>query len=521
MSANWLEQTRSVLENIELLDQTVLDFMFDKLENPKDQVIIDNKLKNLIEMKQSKCMDALILLQDFDGVKKEEMAILEGKKSVSAGSRQPDIWYNFQQRLKDIKEYYKKHQNQNIQVIDKEFLKKSVFSPPYSEPLFSADEQQGKYVDLNVLYYEFLSFDLKKKKKVRLSEEYHIGDYLWYLEKFDAFHEIPLALKLKEYSSYKQYLQNLINYLKEFFLKTQPLTEFSIIDRQIQQDFEYRWKEGSILGWTNSGYEDVIDYSSNELYCKACKKLFTNSSIYAHHLEGKKHKMAQKNLEKDEKKISNLEYAPEKTDMGQEDQDQQTVAEANIKDEQKKKQLAQLEQYIIGLKKQLGEVINETILYVKKKQTRTYQEIEAENQQEKDAEPQSDSEDDDVPYNPKNVPLGPDGKPIPYWLYKLHQLGIEYKCEICGNYSYWGRRAFEKHFSEWRHSYGMKCLKIPNTIHFKEITSIKDALALHHKLSMESEYSQFNIDQEEEYEDSDGNILNKKTYNDLKKQGLL
>lgn len=67
----------------------------------------------------------------------------------------------------------------------------------------------------------------------------------------------------------------------------------------------------------------------------------------------------------------------------------------------------------------------------------------------------------------------------------------------------------------------MKCLKIPNTVHFKEITSIKDALALHHKLSMESEYSQFNIETEEEFEDTDGNILNKKTYNDLKKQGLL
>jgi len=31
-------------------------------------------------------------------------------------------------------------------------------------------------------------------------------------------------------------------------------------------------------------------------------------------------------------------------------------------------------------------------------------------------------------YNPKNLPLGWDGKPIPYWLYKLHGLGIEYKC---------------------------------------------------------------------------------------------
>ena len=42
--------------------------------------------------------------------------------------------------------------------------------------------------------------------------------------------------------------------------------------------------------------------------------------------------------------------------------------------------------------------------------------------------------------------MGWDGKPIPLWLYKLHGLGIEFKCEICGGASYWGRRAFERHF---------------------------------------------------------------------------
>jgi hypothetical protein len=28
----------------------------------------------------------------------------------------------------------------------------------------------------------------------------------------------------------------------------------------------------------------------------------------------------------------------------------------------------------------------------------------------------------------------------------------------------------------------MKCLRIPNTIHFKDVTTINDALALHQKL---------------------------------------
>lgn len=48
-------------------------------------------------------------------------------------------------------------------------------------------------------------------------------------------------------------------------------------------------------------------------------------------------------------------------------------------------------------------------------------------------------EEDEFIYNPLKLPLGWDGKPIPYWLYKLHGLNQEFKCEICGNYSYWGR----------------------------------------------------------------------------------
>lgn len=49
-------------------------------------------------------------------------------------------------------------------------------------------------------------------------------------------------------------------------------------------------------------------------------------------------------------------------------------------------------------------------------------------------------------YNPLKLPLGWDGRPIPYWLFKLHGLGVEYRCEICSDGVYMGRKNFEKHF---------------------------------------------------------------------------
>ena len=51
--------------------------------------------------------------------------------------------------------------------------------------------------------------------------------------------------------------------------------------------------------------------------------------------------------------------------------------------------------------------------------------------------------------------------------------------------SYWGRRAFEKHFQEWRHAHGMKCLRLENSKHFHEITRIQDALELDKKLKQD------------------------------------
>jgi splicing factor 3A subunit 3 len=131
-------------------------------------------------------------------------------------------------------------------------------------------------------------------------------------------------------------------------------------------------------------------------------------------------------------------------------------------------------------------------------------------------------EDDDTPiYNPKNVPLDWNGKPIPYWLFKLHGLNHFYPCEICGNESYRGRRNFEKHFTESRHAYGMRCLGIPNTKHFHGVTKIEDAQELWAKLKTVLEEKHFDVNEEEEYEDSHGNVLNRSQYEDLARKGML
>jgi splicing factor 3A subunit 3 len=67
----------------------------------------------------------------------------------------------------------------------------------------------------------------------------------------------------------------------------------------------------------------------------------------------------------------------------------------------------------------------------------------------------------------------------------------------------------------------MKCLRIPNTVHFKEVTGIEDALRLYQKINEDQKKYAFKPEVEEEFEDSEGNVVNKKMYLDLKRQGLL
>mmetsp|Transcript_18399 Transcript_18399/g.41149 ORF Transcript_18399/g.41149 Transcript_18399/m.41149 type:complete len:191 (+) Transcript_18399:17-589(+) len=176
----------------------------------------------------------------------------------------------------------------------------------------------------------------------------------------------------------------------------------------------------------------------------------------------------------------------------------------------------------------MSAVVSASQKHAEKQQTRTAEEREAELQEEefglptgREEEEEVDEDDDAPVYNPLNLPLGWDGKPIPYWLYKLHGLGVEYKCEICGNQSYWGRRAFDRHFQEWKHAHGMRCLGIPNTKHFHDICLIEDALTLYAKVNGAVGVDQFRGEAEEEFEDTEGNVLNRRTYEDLARQGLL
>jgi splicing factor 3A subunit 3 len=66
----------------------------------------------------------------------------------------------------------------------------------------------------------------------------------------------------------------------------------------------------------------------------------------------------------------------------------------------------------------------------------------------------------------------------------------------------------------------MRCLKIPYSKAFNEVTSIADARALHKNLS-QRDAGVFDVTVDAEVEDAQGNVYNTKTYEDLRRQGLI
>ena len=179
------------------------------------------------------------------------------------------------------------------------------------------------------------------------------------------------------------------------------------------------------------------------------------------------------------------------------------------------------------VKKLCANVLRDTIVRTRERaQNRsamTYPELEQDRLADEDYEMDDVEEEHMKVCSNKKVPLGWDGKPIPYWLYKLHGLKREFKCEICGDYTYRGRREFEKHFQEERHQFGMQCLGIPSKYNrsFYEITQIADVKKLWEEIRRKEGLCKWDPELDEEFEDDDGNIYDKRTYVLMKTQGLI
>ncbi|KAJ3093096.1 hypothetical protein HK102_009528 [Quaeritorhiza haematococci] len=482
-----LEQQRRAHEECERLEQAMVEELLKKTKTHREKVVQEHRVNQYLERIQARSQYLLELYEDEDGAREAEKDAITGATEFS----------EFYQRLKNIKDYHRRFPNEPVEVLEYEFVNRDPEKEEKElENIFSGEEGFGKYLDMHVIHEHYLN--LKNSKKL---------NYLLFLSECDRFDEIPKATKSTP--EYAKYLDELKGYLEGFLKRTQPLYDMTSLHENTMKEFESKWETGELPGWELQPTEN--ENASKEFYCVACEKQFAKKTVFEAHKTGKKHLKAAAQLQE-----RMLKDGPDAVSS--------QPTKSTITDRREKQRpIAMSEHMIRAYMEVLSAVRDETKAHVDTKQLLTVKEREQLLQQgvEVDVKESDDEEDEDKIYNPLKLPLGWDGKPIPYWLFKLHGLGVEYPCEICGNYVYMGRKAFDRHFQEWRHAHGMRCLGIPNTRHFHEITLIEDAYALWEKLKAQTKTDNFKADTMEEFEDSEGNVFNKKTYEDLKRQGLL
>jgi splicing factor 3A subunit 3 len=67
----------------------------------------------------------------------------------------------------------------------------------------------------------------------------------------------------------------------------------------------------------------------------------------------------------------------------------------------------------------------------------------------------------------------------------------------------------------------LKCLSIQNSRLYQDVTKIQDAIDLAEAITKKNKEKEHAEEMTEEFEDAAGNVFNRKTYLDLKRQGLL
>ena len=530
MSNTILEQIRHKYEEIEQYEKAISKSLTYRDNNPNESVVSETIIKRCQDKIQQNSRDIIDLFEDKSENFKQEKLIMTGNMDYMSSKlcllkptninnnnyysnllmkkRKADIWVNFYDKIKEIKMLNKSGNDINHTTTgDKIF--NNLLSEINLKTLFTNEENFGKCLDLHELYHEYINipniFNIennnKNGNKFSINENMNKiakFDYLNYLKNLDNFKHISLNVKKNE--EYIKYIKHLTQYLKSFFVKIYPLVNFNeiqdIIDSKFEDDQENLENKSLEL--------NEEEKKKTELFCNICNKSFAKQTLMEAHMKSKKH-LKKLNFSKNNNTNNNINNPINK--------------EKNKIEEDILRDINYYEYQIIRYKDILQNIIDNTISQIRKKQTMTKEELEQDRLNEISIK-KSEKEDKKKIFNPKNIPMDWDGKPLPYWLYKVHGLGVEHKCEICGGASYWGRRAFEHHFQEWRHAYGMKCLRLPNTLQFKNITKIEDALKLHHKLIEDKNKTEFNPDIEEQYEDENGNVYNKKMMMDLKKQGL-
>lgn len=542
-----LEEKRRLFEDLELLRHAITTRirLNSKIYHPKDskldhQILTENKLiskattklqqhevKRFISNYEKEREELIRLITDDDSFLRDLKVFQDPKFSegdfssflsicedeIARASKEPqdpclenhDIYEMFSsnKNYKELKRKIEQLENpvnkrthtienrlKSKSKLEKKLLKEEKYNvlSSYSNDLklsqiFTSAEKYGIQLDLKSLYTMWLSLPRYKSFSIDSIPKYK--HYLYSITNRD----VEVKIESPEYTAY---LKQMESYLKQYHERANPLSY-----TKIEIDYE-------------------IKFEAPKLFCLACNKQFSKQTVFDSHLKGKKHINSvrrTKDILELESKVAtllknedNLKPQLDRTIHVTEREELLTVRERELEKYDETKSNSAVLSDTAPLQMFYGSdwrLVNQNLL------ENTSHDIS------------SDDESDEKSINPLNIPLGLDGRPIPFWLYKLKGLKYEFDCEIC-NSKFKGRAAFLKHFKEDNHIRGLKELGVEKDFYdFKDLSKIEEVKNLLGKIKARIRNEAQFLDDSVQVEDDQGNAMSKKVYDQLYKQGLL
>jgi len=269
--------------------------------------------------------------------------------------------------------------------------------------------------------------------------------YIAYLEMLrHSKVERTLDVREKSLPEYLAYVQSLYNYLVSFFERALPLIDIQAKVKEEEANFASAWDAGQVSGWAESSTKPkpAAAVNGSGIWCPYCTSDESESAeIYAEPASGQKHYSKQTvydaHLSSDKhKKKESLGNA--RSDPNKAKGPPAPTSSSSSRD--KLRIPAQISYLVASLLTYppIPQLLADTRSEVERRMALTAREREAELEEADDAAPpaaemtpeEDEEEEDGKIYNPLKLPLGWDGKPIPFWLYKLHGLGVDFRCEV-------------------------------------------------------------------------------------------
>ncbi|KAF2497225.1 splicing factor 3a, subunit 3 [Lophium mytilinum] len=504
-----LEDERLLWEDMERLEQAIADRVLEDPKHIRERLTRDHQIAQFLVHFRNQAKRAQVLRKDKD------RKLASDIQKYTTG----DPFQAFNEELAGIKSFHRRYPNEPVEDLERAYKRgpdEKAAAIAELESRFTGEEGCGRFFDLVALHEHYVN--LQGVKNIRRIP------YVQYIDIFDKFTlpECTLRYNDKMTDDYFKYITSLAKYLESFMERTKPLEDLKKLFESFDKEFEEAWEKDQVPGWEqnvqtgSTALED--DATKDDLFCADCEKAFKNENVYNAHLTGKKHIKAAE--------LRKARGSSKETSNGT------SASSANSIHRLKERVIAEREFRVRKLAAAMSTERSDTRVNVERRQGMTDKERQLEidamyaETDDKAGGPGAvdggDDEDEEGKiYNPLKLPLGWDGKPIPFWLYKLHGLGVEFPCEICGNYVYMGRRAFDKHFNEPRHIYGLKSLGVTTTTLFREITKIEEAILLWQKITQNKKQEAQAVENVVQMEDSQGNVMPARIYHNLAKHGLL